>query len=113
MRDNQSACSVTCHLAEQLTMQLSSVEAGSWRVSNALSHFPGLLDNAFHCLTSGDTERQTPFKTIDTCSFCLHSLCPRLTIVFQKAIKSRQLLQGTEGALLLATSPTPPTRQQL
>lgn len=57
MRDNQSACSVTCHLAEQLTMQLSSVEAGSWRVSNALSHFPGLLDNAFHCLTSGESHR--------------------------------------------------------
>lgn len=57
MRDNQSACSVTCHLAEQLTMQLSSVEAGSWRVSNALSHFPGLLDNAFHCLTLGEAQR--------------------------------------------------------
>lgn len=67
MRDNQSACSVTCHLAEQLTMQLSSVEAGSWRVSNALSHFPGLLDNASHCLTSGELQRQTQFKTIDTC----------------------------------------------
>lgn len=59
MRDNQSACSVTCHLAEQLTMQLSSVEAGSWRVSNALSHFPGLLNNAFHCLMSGETQRDT------------------------------------------------------
>lgn len=38
---NRPAVSVTCHLAEQLTMQLSSVEAGSWRVSNAVSHFPG------------------------------------------------------------------------
>lgn len=103
MRDNQSACSVTCHLAEQLTMQLSSVEAGSWRVSNALSHFPGLLDNAFHCLTSGESERQTLLKTIDTCSFCWHSLCASLTIVFPKVIKSCPLPQGTEEALLLAT----------
>lgn len=26
-------------------------------MSNALSHFPGLLDNAFHCLTSGESHR--------------------------------------------------------
>lgn len=112
MRDNQSAYSVTCHLAEQLTMQLSSVEAGSWRVSNALSHFPGLLDNAFHCLTSGETHRDRRCLKPLILAPALHS-CPSLTIVFQKAIKSHQSPQGTEGALLLATSPTAPTRQQL
>lgn len=102
MRDNQSACSVTCHLAEQLTMQLSSVEAGSWRVSNALSHFPGLLDNVFHCFTSGESQRQTPLKPL-ILALSADTPCSSLTIVFQKVIKSCPVPQGTEEALLLAT----------
>lgn len=50
-----------------------------------------------------ESQRQTPLKTIDTCSFCQHSLCCSLTIVFQKVIKSCPLPQGTEADLLLAT----------